>query len=162
MNPIDWAIVALVSVSVLLGLWRGLVREVLSLAGWVVGIVLAIRYAVPLGEGLPFDIGVAPARTALAALAIVLATVLAAGIVAWLIGKLLAAVKLSGADRLLGALFGLLRAALILLLVVLFAGRTALATQPLWRESILLPPVEAAVRFASAFLPPSLAERNRS
>jgi membrane protein required for colicin V production len=151
-----------VSVSVLLGLWRGLVREVLSLVGWVVGIVLAIRYAVPLGQALPFDVGMPEARIGLAALAIVLAAVLAAGIVAWLIGKLLAAVKLSGADRVLGALFGLLRAALILLLVVLFAGRTALAKEPLWRESILLPPVEAAVRFASDFLPPSLAERNRT
>jgi hypothetical protein len=44
----------------------------------------------------------------------------------------------------------------------LFAGRTALAAEPLWRESILLPPFEAAVRFASAFLPPPLAERIRT
>lgn len=162
MNPVDWIIVGIVALSVLLGVLRGLVREVMSLAGWIVGIVLAIRYAVPLGRELPVDLAVAEVRTGLAALAIVLGTVLAAGLLAWLIGKLLAAVKLSGTDRLLGALFGLVRAALIVLLAVLFAGRTAVAQQPLWRESLLLPHLEAAVRFASPLLPPALVERNRA
>ena len=162
MNAIDWAIVAVIAVSVLLGALRGFVREVLSIAGWVAGIWLALRYAADLGRALPLDLPWPEARTALVAVAIVVATLLAAGLVAWIIGKLMSAVKLTGTDRMLGALFGLLRAALIVLLVALFAGRTALAQQPLWRESLLLPLVEAAVRFASPLLPSSLSERGRA
>ena len=162
MNEIDWAILAVVALSVLLGVLRGFVREVLALAGWIVGIWLALRFAPALGRELPFDLPWEEARTALAAVAIVLASLLGAGLIAWVIGKLLKAVKLSGTDRFLGALFGLLRALLIVLLVALFAGRTALAQQPLWRESLLLPHVEAAVRFAAPLLHPTLAARGKT
>lgn len=154
MNPIDWVIVAVVALSVLLGVLRGFVREVMSLAGWVVGIWLAITQATALGRLLPMDLPWPGARTALAALAIVLGCVVAAAIIAWIIGKFLSAVKLSGTDRFIGALFGLLRAMLVVVLAVFFAGRTALAQQPLWRDSILLPHVEAAVRLAAPLLPP--------
>jgi membrane protein required for colicin V production len=162
LNSLDWAIVAVVGVSVLLGVLRGFVREVLSLAGWVVGIWLALRYASALGRQLPFDLPWAEARTAIAALAIVVGVLLVAGLIAWVLGKLLAAVKLSGTDRLLGAFFGLLRAALVVMLFTVFGGRTALAQQPLWRESLLIPLAEAAVRFASPLLPLSDAARSRT
>jgi membrane protein required for colicin V production len=162
MNEADWAIVAVVALSVLLGVLRGFAREVLSLAGWVVGIWLAIRFASPLGRELPFDAPWPEVRTALVALVIVLGSVLVAGLIGLIIGRLLSAVKLSGTDRLLGAAFGLIRALLIVLLVALFVGRTALAQQPLWRESILLPHVEAAVRLAAPLLPPALAARSKT
>lgn len=156
MTPVDWVIVAVTALSVLLGLLRGFVREVMALAGWIAGVVLALRYASDLGRALPFDLPWEPARTALAAVLIVLGCVVAAAIVAWIVGKFVSAVKLTGTDRLLGALFGLLRALLLMLLLVLFAGRTALAQHPLWRDSILLSELEAAVRFAAPLLPPVL------
>jgi membrane protein required for colicin V production len=162
MNALDWAIVGVTAISVLLGVWRGFVREVLSLAGWIVGIWLAIRFAPALGRGLPAEVALVEVRIAVAAVAIVVGALVVAAILAWLIGKLMSAVRLSGTDRLLGAVFGLLRAALILLLLVLFAGRTALASQPLWRESQLLPHVEAAVRLAAPLLPPALGGRDRT
>ena len=152
MNWIDWAIVGLLAASVLFGVLRGLVREVLALAGWIAGILLALRFAGPLGAGIPLDLPAA-VKAALAGAAILIGVVIAAALASWLIGKLLAAVKLSGLDRMLGALFGLLRGALIVLGVVLFAGRTTLAQQPPWRESKLLPHFEAAVRFAAPLLP---------
>jgi membrane protein required for colicin V production len=156
MNALDWTIVALLAISVLLGVWRGFVREVLSLAGWVVGLWLALRYASTLGESLPFELEWPGARTAIAALVIVLGCVVAAALAAWLIGKFMNAVKLTGTDRLLGALFGLARALIVLWLLVLVASRTALAQQPLWRDSVLVPHAEAAVRFAAPWLPSSL------
>jgi membrane protein required for colicin V production len=162
LNALDWTIVAVVSLSVLLGLWRGFVREVLSLAGWIAGLWLALLYAPELGGRLPFDLPWPAARTALAALAIVLACVVLAGLVAWAIGKFLSAVKLSGTDRMLGALFGLLRAALVVFLAVLFIGRTELSQHPVWRESMLLPHLQAAVRFATPLLAPDPAPSSRA
>ncbi|MCU0950857.1 MAG: CvpA family protein [Burkholderiaceae bacterium] len=162
MTTLDWIIVAGVSLSVLLGLWRGFVREVLSLVGWIAGLWLALLYAGDLGARLPFDLPWPAARTALAALAIVLACVILAALVAWAIGKFLSAVKLSGTDRMLGALFGLLRAALVVLLAVLFIGRTELVQHPVWRESLLLPHLQAAVRFAAPLLSPEPAPASRA
>lgn len=155
-TPVDWIIVVTVGVSMLLGLFRGLIREVMSVIGWVLGVVLAIRYAVPLGDLLPFDPEMSTASTALAAVVIVLAVVIAAGIVGWLLRKLMKAVEMSASDRMLGSVFGLGRALLMLFFVVLFAGQTAAAQQPLWRSSLFLPYAEAAVRFASPYLPESL------
>ncbi len=154
MNALDWAIVAVIVLSVGIGLWRGLVRELLSLAGWIAGVVLALLYSPAVGATLPFDAAWTAARTALAALLIVLGCVVVAHLAAWVIGKLLQAVHLSGVDRTFGALFGLLRAALVLFLVVIFVGRTELARQPIWRESMLMPHLQAAVRFAAPLLPP--------
>jgi membrane protein required for colicin V production len=152
MNWVDWAIVVVLAGSVLFGVFRGLVREVLALAGWIAGIWLALRFAADVGARIPLDLPAA-FKVALAGAAIVVGVVIAAALAAWLIGKLLAAVRLSGLDRMLGALFGLLRGALIVLGVVLFAGRTTLAQQSPWRESMLLPHFEAAVRFAAPLLP---------
>ena len=62
LTPVDWTIAAIAGVSIGLGLWRGFMREVLSLAGWVAGLWLALLHAVPLGERFPFDLPSPPAR----------------------------------------------------------------------------------------------------
>ncbi|MFN3564373.1 MAG: CvpA family protein [Burkholderiaceae bacterium] len=157
MNPLDWVIVGVLAASVLLGILRGFVREALAVAGWVVGIVLALRYSVDLGLRLPFDVPVPALRTGIGALAIIVASVFVGALAGWIVRRLLEAAKLSAADRALGALFGVTRAVLIVLAVVFFVSGTSAARQPLWRESALLPPIEAAVRFASPYLPESFA-----
>jgi membrane protein required for colicin V production len=157
LTTIDWTIATIVGFSVGLGLWRGFMREVLSLVGWVTGLWLALLHAVPLGERFPFDLPWPPARTALAALLIVVGCLVAAALVAMAVKRLLSAVSLSGTDRLVGAIFGAARAALLLLVLVYIAGRTSMVQQPAWKQSVLLPHVEAAVRFASPWITPYLA-----
>lgn len=157
MNALDWMIVGVLGVSVLLGILRGFVREALAVAGWVVGIVLALRYSAELGMKLPFDVPVPALRTGIGALVIIVAGVFVGALAGWILRQLVEAARLSAADRALGALFGVTRAVLILLVVVFFVGGTTAARQPLWRESALLPPIEAAVRFASRYLPESFA-----
>lgn len=156
LGPIDWIIVATLVVSMLIGLLRGLVREVFSVVGWVTGVLLAIRYAAPIGTALPLDESLAAGKVALAAVLIVLTVVIVAGVIGWLVRKLLSAVKLSAADRAMGTVFGLGRALLIVFAVVVFMGRTEAAQQPLWRESVLLAYAESAVRFAAPWLPEPL------
>jgi membrane protein required for colicin V production len=132
-------------------------REVLSLAGWVAGIWLAVLYAAPLAAQIPLELPWPVARVALAAVAIVIGCLILAALVATLIRRLLSAVSLSGTDRLLGALFGAARAALLILVVVFLGGRTALVEQPSWKQSVLLPHIEAAVRFVTPLVAPALA-----
>ena len=154
MTTVDWIIAAVVLVSVLVGVLRGMTREIVSLAGWVLGLVLAYFYAEPMAGMLPLEppvLGIAVAAILILAGVLVLAALLGA-----LLRALLAAARLSALDRLLGAAFGFARAALVLGLVVLLASATPMPTAGWWKASLLLPWVEAGVAFASPLLPESL------
>ncbi len=99
---------------------------------------------------LPFDLW-PQARTAIAALAIVVCSVTVSVLLALALRELLKAVQLSGVDRVFGGLFGFARACVLIGLAVLLARGTTVVKQPLWTESLLLPHVgrvvEAAVRW---------------
>ncbi|MGZ8255570.1 MAG: CvpA family protein, partial [Burkholderiaceae bacterium] len=122
-TAVDWIIAAVVLVSVLVGLLRGVTREILSLAGWVIGLTLAYFHAEQLGATLPIEpplLGLAIGALLILAGVLILAALLGA-----LLRALMAAAKLSTLDRLLGAAFGFARAALVLGVAVLLAGETA-------------------------------------
>lgn len=149
---VDWIILAIVCLSILLGILRGVVRELIALCGLILAAWLAIQYAAEVGARLPLGDAVPAARTLAAGVLIFIGVVFGAALLGWLVQKLLAIVKLSASDRALGALFGLLRAVLLLLVGVYFLRSTPLAQEAWWRESVLLPPLEAAVRFAAPHL----------
>jgi membrane protein required for colicin V production len=148
MNTLDWAVVAVLGASILLGLLRGFMREMISLAGWIAGIWLAFRFATAIGASVPLGQEWPLARTAVVAVLIVVCCVFAAALVGWLLRELIKAAKLSAADRTLGGLFGLARGLLIVGLAVFLVRDTALYQEPLWRDSLVLPRIEAALAFA--------------
>lgn len=153
MNALDWVVVAVIGASILLGLLRGFMREMISLAGWIAGIWLAFRFAVPIGAALPLAQDWPLARTAAVALLIVVGCVFLAALVGWLVRELIRAAKLSAADRTLGGFFGLARGLLIVGLAIFLVRDTALYHEPLWRQSLVLPRIEAALAFALRQLP---------
>lgn len=157
MSTIDWVIVVIVAGSALLGVFRGLVREVFSVVGWVVGILLAWRFAAPLGDMLPADVAWPALRTGLAAAVLIVISVFGAAAAGWGLRKIVTAAHLSGTDRTLGAVFGVLRGVLIVFVAVLWISQTAIAQQPAWKSSVLLPPFDAGVRFIAPHLPDALA-----
>lgn len=154
MTAIDWALLAVLALSVLLGLARGVVREIFALAGWIAGVLLAIRFAEPLGAWLP-DVLPSGVRVALAAILIVVAILLTAALAAALLRAALKSAKVSLEDRLLGGTFGVLRATLLIAGAVLLAMASGLPREPWWQASALLPRLQAGVGFATPWLPPS-------
>lgn len=155
MTTVDWIIAAVVLVSVLVGLLRGVTREIVSLGGWVAGLALAYFYAEPLGAELTMD---PPALSiAVAALLILAGALIVAALLGALLRALMAAVRLSSLDRLLGGVFGFARAALVLGVLVVAARATEVPSAGWWKESVLLPWVEAGVAFATPLLPEALA-----
>lgn len=157
MNTLDWIVLAVIGASFVLGFARGFMREMISLAGWIGGLWLAFRYAAELAALLPFAADWPLARLAAVALLIVVACVFAAALLGWLVRELVKAARLSAADRTLGGLFGLARGALIVGLAIFLVRDTALYREPLWRESLVLPPLEAALAFALRQLPDAAA-----
>lgn len=155
MNLLDIALLMAAVVSVIVGAVRGFVKEAAALAGWVLAVVLVMSASVSLGQRLPFEAGSIGVRTGVAAILIVLVCVLAAHLLGRLLRAAVAAAQLSGADRALGALFGIGRAAAVWLLVALVVIRVGLAESPFWRSSRLAPSLEAALRLISPDLAPS-------
>src|SRR5215467_366364 len=140
MTSVDWTIVAIVAISLLLGIWRGFMREIFSLAGWVAAVFLSVRYAAPFGALLPGGIEWPVLRTSIAVAIIVVLCLFTAALLGWVVHKFLTAARLSGTDRMLGGVFGLARAVLIVFIAVHFASRTSFAQQPAWREALLVKP----------------------
>lgn len=161
MTAFDYAVLAIIAASILLGAWRGLVSEVLALAAWVAALLagraLAPELAPLFGEWLK-----EPALQYAAAFAvIVIAVLVAVALVRFALSKLLRAVGLGPLDRFLGAVFGVARGVLVVLLGVLIGGLTTLPQQAWWRQAWSAPPLETAVLAAKPWLPPAVAKRIR-
>ena len=136
MAALDWIIVLVLLLSLLLGAWRGLVFEVMSVLSWIAAFVLAQWFATDLASRLPMTSASDGVRYALAFVLIFVVSVFAGGLLATLVKKLFSAVGLQPVDRALGALFGLLRGALVLLAATLAIGMTPFKTAPWWQESV--------------------------
>lgn len=154
MTALDWIFVAILLGSMLLGAWRGLVYEVLSLLGWVVAFVVARTWAQEVAVWLPMDGWDMQLRYAAAFVLLLVAAMFAWGVVSWLCKQLIEAVGLRPVDRTLGALFGVLRGVLLLLVLALVIQYTPLHKALWWQESAVAPWLTQALAWVLPALPP--------
>ena len=155
MNEIDWVILAVLFFSTILGVSRGVVREILAIVGWVLGIFLSLRFAPELAELIPLPSVSILIRTAFAAVGIVVVTLFTIGIAGKIFSKLLAAASISFEDR---AMFGLMRGIVIVCAVVFVMGLTSAVKTGYWRNSVLIVPAERVIDFSLPYLPATIAE----
>jgi membrane protein required for colicin V production len=161
MTVFDYVVLGVLAASVLLGLWRGVVSEILGLVAWVVAFFVA-RAQAPSGAHWLADRIADPSLRLAVAFGVILVGVLVLFSIARLVlSLLLSAVGLGLLDRLLGACFGVLRGGLVVLAGVGVAGMTTLPRAAGWREAILSPPLETAVIAAKPWLPADVAKRIR-
>lgn len=154
MLTMDWVALAMLLGSLLLGVWRGLLYEVFSVGGWVLAFVLAPGWAEPVGRWLPLGDTAEPLRHALGFGLVFVGVVFAVGALAWLVRRLARAVGLRPADRVFGALFGLVRGVLLLLLLGWALQLLDLHDQPWWRDSLTAQGVQLALGQWQAWLLP--------
>lgn len=136
MPTLDWIILLLLLLSLLVGAWRGLAYEVMSVLSWIAAFALARWFAADLAYHMPMSGVSQGVRYTAAFVLIFVVSVLAGGLLATLVRKLFSAVGLQPADRALGALFGLLRGGLVLLAATLVIGATPFRSEPWWQESM--------------------------
>ena len=134
-SGLDWALLAVLAVSVVVGLWRGFVFEVLSLAGWVVAWFFAQWAAPEIAPSLPVGRPGSALNLAAAFAAGFLAALVVWALLARLVRWLIRATPLSPIDRVLGAGFGLVRGAVLLLAVATLVGLTPAARSAEWQAS---------------------------
>jgi membrane protein required for colicin V production len=154
---VDYGLLGLIGVSALVGLLRGLIREVFSLVLWGVAVWLGLTYARDFALRLDGMIPVPSLRMAAAFVMIFIGTLLLGGLAGYLLGKLVTSTGLSGTDRLAGLLFGAARGALIAAVLVFLGGMTPLPQDPWWKQSTLIPPFQSLALWLRGQIPPDLA-----
>ena len=161
MTGFDYAALALLGLSALLGLWRGVASEVLGLVAWVAAFFAARWWGTAVGEILLRTLSEPVWRQLAGVVLVFVATLILFALARLLFSRLLRAVGLGLVDRLLGALFGLARGLLIVLVLVLVGGMTTAPRQTWWQEAWLAPPLETAVLAGKPWMPPALAQKIR-
>jgi membrane protein required for colicin V production len=135
LTALDWVFAAVLALSLLLGVLRGLVSEVLSLISWVAAFFLA-QYMAPQVSGLlPLGKAPEPLRYAAGFLLVFLIVVILGAFIAWLIGKMVQAVGLRPIDRILGGAFGLARGVIVLLAFSVVVNLSPLRELAWWTDS---------------------------
>lgn len=144
---IDFVIIGLVAFSALVSLWRGFVREVMSLAGWVAAFFVASSFYPYLANHLT-QIGSEYLRNGVAAGILFVATLIVVSVVNALLGSLVDKTGLSGTDRVLGAGFGILRGILVVAALLFFLDTFTQASQSeWWKEAKLIPHFDFIVKW---------------
>lgn len=159
MTGFDYLVVAVMLISILLGILRGVVREVLSLLSWVAAFWVAKTFALDFMPLLADVIPTYPLRISASFLLLFVLTLLGAKLVTLSISGLLRSLRLGGVDRLFGGVFGFARGMLLVTLSVMLAGFTALPRETYWREATLSRPFETLVVFIKPWLPNEIAKR---
>ena len=155
--PLDWVLLAILLVSALVGIWRGLVYEVLSLVAWVVAFLVAQWFAVEMGALLPMGSAGEGSRYLAGFAVVFLLTLVACGLTIALLTKLISAVGLRPIDRALGGLFGLIRGLLMLMALVLIVGMTPLQRHDEWQAYVGVHSLQSLYKAVQPLLPSELA-----
>jgi membrane protein required for colicin V production len=154
----DYLVLFVLVASVVISTLRGLVKEILSLLGWVVAFVVANAYGAQLAPMLPAMIPGEAVRLMVAFVALFLGVRILMGLLTMAVDALIQAAGLSLADRGLGGLFGLARGIVIVLFGVILCGMTSIPQQDFWKSALLSPMAETGARTVKPFLPAALAQ----
>ncbi|MDL2356059.1 MAG: CvpA family protein [Pseudomonadota bacterium] len=158
MTMFDYLVLLVLCASVVISTLRGLVKEILSLLGWVVAFVVANAYGAQLAPLLPAMLPGESVRLMVAFVALFLGARVLMGLLTMAVDALIRAAGLGLADRGLGGLFGLARGIVIVLFAVILCGMTAIPQQDFWKHALFSPLAEAGARTVKPFLPAALAQ----
>ena len=158
---VDYAIVGTVALSMLISLFRGFVRECLSLAAWVLAFLVSMWFAPVVSAWLKAWVHSASLRLGIAYAALFVLVLVAGAVVNYVAGRFVSATGFTGTDRMLGVVFGAIRGVAIVTLLLLAAGLTSLPRNAWWRQSLLIGRIEPMAVWVRARLPADLSQRIR-
>jgi membrane protein required for colicin V production len=155
LSALDWICAALLLASLMLGAWRGLVFELLSMAGWVVAFLVARWSADVVGNWLPMGESPEPLRYAAGFVLVFIAVAFLCGMLATLARHAAKALGVRPVDRVFGALFGAVRGVLVLVVLAALVLMTPMREENWWRGSLSATWLEMTLSWLQPLLPES-------
>ena len=158
MSGIDLAVLAVIVLSAFISFMRGFFREAVSLAMWVMAILITLTFTAQFSTLLPETIETAAARASISSMILFFGTLAIGTIISWLFQRIVDSASLTKIDRFAGVAFGMGRGCILIILLVLAAHLTpAMKQEVWWRESATMPYFEKAARYLHAQLPATIA-----
>jgi membrane protein required for colicin V production len=154
----DYAIIAIIALSVLVGTLRGFIKEVFSLVVWIAAFLVAWHFSADVAALMENAVALPSARTAMGFAGLFIAVLLVGGLINYLLGKLVQTTGLSGTDRLLGGVFGAARGLALVVALLLVCGFTPIPADPWWKDSALIQRSMPLVEWAASLLPDTVSE----
>lgn len=158
---IDWVILAVIALSAVISVVRGFFREAISLTGWILAIWLGLAFSGDIAALLSSLISAPSVRIVMAFSMVLVFVLMLTALAIYLSTLMVKKSGLTGADRVLGVAFGVARGAVIVGILVLLAGLTALPRDPWWRESAFVPYFERLAVHIRDMLPSDVADEIR-
>lgn len=159
LNWFDLAIMGTLAVSVVVSLFRGFIAEVFSLAVWLIALWVAFTFSGQFTDYIPAGVDTPSIRSAIAFTGLFVTVLVIGGLLNYLLARLVESTGLSATDRLMGALFGLIRGVAIVLVFFLVAGLTPIPKDPWWQEARLSSYFEQMAMKIKHYLPETIAEQ---
>ncbi len=135
----DIVILLVLAVSVLVGFFRGFVKEALSIITWIAAIWLSLRFYKQAGEFFADYVGNELFRNVAGFAAVFLITLFTLSMLTYLIGKISNSTGIKGTDKVLGFIFGIIRGALLVVALMLIGLTFNLDSRQVWHDSKLIP-----------------------
>jgi len=136
---VDYLLAAVFLLSALMGLFRGFVKEALSLVGWILAVWCAWRFGAAVAERIPSVADDSIIETWVARMIVLIVVLILSGLLGRLIAHLTHQSGLSGTDRIVGMVFGMARGVVLVGLVILLLDAAGFDADPWWQESKLIP-----------------------
>ena len=155
---VDFVIIGIILISAIISVFRGFIKEVLSLASWVLSFWVALTFYPHLATLLADYLHTPSIRLFTAFFALFVVTLILAAMVNHLISELVEKTGLTGTDRSLGVIFGIIRGVAIVTLLVLLAGATPMPNDTWWQNSLLIENFEELAVWLRNLLPTEIAD----
>jgi len=160
MNWPDYAILGFMALSTLIGLQRGLAREILSTIGLGASLLIAFLFSNRIAPLLENYLPLPSVRQIAAFIILFLVMLVVMAIVNYIVVALISATDTQGIDLFLGMIFGLVRGIIIIVLLIALIGFTPFPKDQWWQESQLIPRFISLARWSCQFLPQGLHKLN--
>ena len=157
MIGVDYAILGILLISSFISLMRGFVKEALSLVGWVLAFWVSLSFAVPLSKLFESSSDDPTLRLIIAFVVLFVLSLIVSAVINFFASRLVQRTGLTGTDRFLGVIFGFLRGAVLVSVLVLLAGLTTLPKEDWWDDSFLLFRFQAIAMWVRELLPSDVA-----
>ncbi|OGV77394.1 MAG: colicin V production protein [Methylotenera sp. RIFCSPLOWO2_02_FULL_45_14] len=158
MTSFDYAVLTIIGLSIIFSVMRGMVREMLAILGWVAAFYVGRTYTDQILPMMPVDIPTESLRVLAAFLVLFLATLLLTSLLGIALSAIIRKVGLGWLNRLLGAMFGVIRGLLIVCVLVFLAGLTSVPQDARWRNAMFSAPIEALVISILPWIPENIAK----
>ena len=155
---VDYLIIGIIAISACISIVRGFIKEVLSLLSWILAIWVGVMFHPQMSTLLADYISTPSIRLFLAFFTLFTITLVLCAMVNHMITQLVEKTGLTGTDRALGVIFGLLRGVAIVTVIVLAAGVTPMPHDAWWQQSLLMEHFENLALWLRDLLPADIAQ----